>query len=124
MSTRNAAAPASARTYRNFIGGGWVEAEAPRTVPNFNPADTREVMGMIPLSSPDDARCGPPRNTALPPMPNGRSSSGTSNAARSPQASAAAPSPPPASTNTPASAAPCSGPTRRSDRESPRSATT
>ena len=53
MSTRNAAAPASARTYRNFIGGGWVEAEAPRTVPNFNPADTREVMGMIPLSSPD-----------------------------------------------------------------------
>jgi alpha-ketoglutaric semialdehyde dehydrogenase len=56
MSTQKAPAPGAARTYRNFIGGDWVEAEAPRTVPNFNPADTREVMGMIPLSSPDDAR--------------------------------------------------------------------
>ena len=57
MSTQKApAAPGAARTYRNFIGGEWVEAEAPRTVPNFNPADTREVLGMIPLSSPDEAR--------------------------------------------------------------------
>jgi aldehyde dehydrogenase (NAD+) len=56
MSTEKAPAAGAARTYRNFIGGDWVDAEAPRTVPNFNPADTREVMGMVPLSSPDDAR--------------------------------------------------------------------
>jgi aldehyde dehydrogenase (NAD+) len=56
MSTQKAPAPGSARTYRNFIGGDWVEAETPRTVPNFNPADTRDVMGLIPLSTPDDAR--------------------------------------------------------------------
>jgi alpha-ketoglutaric semialdehyde dehydrogenase len=56
MSTQKSPAPGSARVYRNFVGGDWVEAEAPRTVPNFNPADTREVMGLIPLSSPDDAR--------------------------------------------------------------------
>lgn len=42
--------------------------------------------------------------------------SATSNAARSPPASAAEHSPPPASTNTPASAARCSGPTQHSDR--------
>jgi len=47
---------ASVRTYRNFIGGEWVEAETERTVPNLNPADTREVMGWIPLSSTDDAK--------------------------------------------------------------------
>ena len=55
MSTRTEKG-ASVRTYRNFIGGEWVEAETERTVPNLNPADTREVMGWIPLSSIDDAR--------------------------------------------------------------------
>lgn len=42
--------------YRNFIGGEWVEAEASRTVPNKNPADTRQVLGQVPLSSTDDVR--------------------------------------------------------------------
>ena len=55
MSTRTAKG-ASVRTYRNFIGGSWVEAETEKTVPNLNPADTREVMGWIPLSSADDAK--------------------------------------------------------------------
>jgi acyl-CoA reductase-like NAD-dependent aldehyde dehydrogenase len=43
-------------TYRNFIGGEWVEAEASKTVPNLNPANTREVLGQVPLSSRDDVR--------------------------------------------------------------------
>jgi alpha-ketoglutaric semialdehyde dehydrogenase len=42
--------------YRNFIGGEWVEAEASRSVPNVNPANTREVLGQVPLSSRDDVR--------------------------------------------------------------------
>jgi hypothetical protein len=41
-------------------------------------------------SSPDGAPCGPPRNTACPPTPNGRNSSATSSAARSPPESAGA----------------------------------
>ena len=52
------------------------------------------------------------------------SSSATSNAARSPPAPAAARSAPPASTNTPASAARCSGPTPPNATGSSRSATT
>ena len=68
--------------------------------------------------------CGPARNTGSPPTPNGKSSSATSNAARSPPGSADAPSAPHASTNTPACAAPCTGPTQPSGPASPRSATT
>ena len=51
----SAAAPAGgrpeARTYRNYIGGQWVEGEADKTVPNLNPADTRDVLGHVPFSS-------------------------------------------------------------------------
>src|SRR5439155_17099774 len=42
--------------YRNFIGGEWVASESTRTTPNLNPADTREVLGQVPLSSADEAR--------------------------------------------------------------------
>jgi aldehyde dehydrogenase (NAD+) len=51
-----AAAEGAAKTYRNFIGGEWVAADADRTVPNLNPADTRDVLGLVPLSSATDTR--------------------------------------------------------------------
>jgi integrase len=75
-------------------------------------------------SSPAAGRCGPPRNTAPPPTPNGRNSSATSNAAKWPPAPAAEHSPPPASTSTAACDAPCTGQTPPSGTASPRSATT
>ncbi|HEY7412858.1 MAG TPA: aldehyde dehydrogenase family protein [Vicinamibacteria bacterium] len=43
-------------TYRNFIGGEWVASSAARTVPNLNPADTRDVLGHVPLSTADETR--------------------------------------------------------------------
>jgi methylmalonic acid semialdehyde dehydrogenase len=55
VSASAAGRPAS-RTYRNFIGGKWVEADAPKTVPNLNPADTRDVLGEVPFSSAEQAR--------------------------------------------------------------------
>jgi aldehyde dehydrogenase (NAD+) len=45
-----------AQRYRNFIGGEWVESNAERTVANVNPADTREVLGHMPLSSAEETR--------------------------------------------------------------------
>jgi acyl-CoA reductase-like NAD-dependent aldehyde dehydrogenase len=53
-----AAAPTAiaVKRYRNFVGGRWVEAESGRTVPNLNPADTRDVLGHVPLSSAEEAR--------------------------------------------------------------------
>ena len=51
-----AGAKAAAPTYRNFIGGKWVEAEADQTVPNLNPADTRDVLGHVPFSRAEQAR--------------------------------------------------------------------
>ena len=32
------------KTYRNFVGGQWASSESSKTVPNINPADTREVL--------------------------------------------------------------------------------
>jgi aldehyde dehydrogenase (NAD+) len=56
----SATAPAGGRsaprTYRNYIGGQWVDAEADKTVPNLNPADTRDVLGHVPFSSAEQAR--------------------------------------------------------------------
>ncbi|WP_328784890.1 tyrosine-type recombinase/integrase [Streptomyces canus] len=57
-------------------------------------------------SSPGAVPCGRPRNTAPLPMPSGRTFSATSNVASSPSGPAPAPTAPPASTSTPASAAP------------------
>jgi aldehyde dehydrogenase (NAD+) len=56
MSAAPGATAAKASTYRNFIGGEWAASESPRTVPNVNPADTREVLGQVPLSTADEAR--------------------------------------------------------------------
>ena len=66
----------------------------------------------------------PPRNTARPPTTNGRSSSVTSSTARSRWAPADAPTPPPASTSTPACVAHCSDPTPPNATGSSTSATT
>jgi aldehyde dehydrogenase (NAD+) len=44
------------KTYRNFIGGEWVASQSGRTTPNLNPADTNDVLGMVPLSTADEAR--------------------------------------------------------------------
>jgi aldehyde dehydrogenase (NAD+) len=41
--------------YRNFIGGEWADSRSSRTVPNLNPADTRQVLGEVPLSGADEA---------------------------------------------------------------------
>ncbi len=51
------------------------------------------------IHRPPPRHCAPARNTAPPPTRNGPSSSATSNAARSPSATAAAPTTPPASTS-------------------------
>ena len=44
------------RTYRNFVGGEWVTSGSPRSVPNVNPADTREVLGHVLLSTAEETR--------------------------------------------------------------------
>src|SRR5262249_49908875 len=44
------------KSYRNFIGGEWVASESARSVPNVNPADTREVLGHVPLSTAEETR--------------------------------------------------------------------
>jgi acyl-CoA reductase-like NAD-dependent aldehyde dehydrogenase len=52
-------APAQAvgvRPYRNFIGGAWVESASGKTILNWNPADTRDVLGLVPLSTAEEAR--------------------------------------------------------------------
>jgi aldehyde dehydrogenase (NAD+) len=47
---------AAPQTYRNFIGGEWVASEASKSTPNLNPADTRDVLGHVPMSTADEAR--------------------------------------------------------------------
>ena len=39
-------------TYRNLIGGRWVEG--PQLVQNLNPADTRDLVGTFVQGAPDD----------------------------------------------------------------------
>jgi aldehyde dehydrogenase (NAD+) len=44
------------KTYRNYIGGAWLESQSGKTVANINPAETHELMGQVPLSTADEAR--------------------------------------------------------------------
>src|SRR4051812_28663568 len=44
----------SAKAYKNFIGGGWVESRTGRTFENQNPADTRDVVGIFQASDQRD----------------------------------------------------------------------
>jgi aldehyde dehydrogenase (NAD+) len=46
----------STKRYRNFIAGEWVASQSDRTVANLNPADTREVLGQMPLSTAEETR--------------------------------------------------------------------
>jgi acyl-CoA reductase-like NAD-dependent aldehyde dehydrogenase len=48
--------PRSGKIYRNFIGGEWVASDSPKSVPNLNPADTREVLGSVPLSTAEETQ--------------------------------------------------------------------
>ena len=45
---------AQPRTYKNFIGGEWVESHTGQTFENLNPADTREVVGIFQKSDKRD----------------------------------------------------------------------
>jgi aldehyde dehydrogenase (NAD+) len=52
-------APAKAvavRPYRNFIAGEWVESASGKTTLNWNPADTRDVLGLVPMSNAEETR--------------------------------------------------------------------
>ena len=44
------------KPYRNFIGGEWVESKGAKSVLNMNPADFRDMLGIAPLSTADEAR--------------------------------------------------------------------
>jgi len=43
-------------TYRNFIGGKWLESASSRTVTNVNPANTDDILGTIRQATRDEAR--------------------------------------------------------------------
>src|ERR671933_3051445 len=42
--------------YRNFIGGAWVESASSRTFENVNPANTDDRLGVVKLSTREEAR--------------------------------------------------------------------
>jgi aldehyde dehydrogenase (NAD+) len=42
--------------YRNFINGEWLESVSGEQAPNINPADTDDIIGIIKLSTRDEAR--------------------------------------------------------------------
>jgi aldehyde dehydrogenase (NAD+) len=43
-------------TYRNFVNGGWVESTSTNTFENVNPANTDDVIGIVKLSTREEAR--------------------------------------------------------------------
>src|SRR5687768_3437358 len=43
-------------TYRNFIGGKWIESASTRTAPNINPANIEDVIGTIRQATREEAR--------------------------------------------------------------------
>ena len=42
--------------YRNFINGEWVESSSGKTIQNINPANTRDVIGTVKLSTREEAQ--------------------------------------------------------------------
>jgi alpha-ketoglutaric semialdehyde dehydrogenase len=48
------AGTAKTKTFKNFIGGEWVESRSGKTFENINPADTREVVGVFQRSNKED----------------------------------------------------------------------
>src|SRR5499426_4205523 len=43
-------------TYRNFIGGKWIESASTRTATNINPANTDDILGTIRQATREEAR--------------------------------------------------------------------
>ncbi len=43
-------------TFRNYIGGQWVESKSKKAFPNINPADTRETVGLFQASGAEDVQ--------------------------------------------------------------------
>jgi acyl-CoA reductase-like NAD-dependent aldehyde dehydrogenase len=43
-------------TYRNFVKGEWVESSSQKTNDNVNPANTEDVLGIVLLSTREEAR--------------------------------------------------------------------
>src|SRR5437762_8350662 len=43
-------------TYRNFIGGKWIESTSSKTVNNLNPANTDDVIGTVRQATREEAR--------------------------------------------------------------------
>src|SRR5919108_5270124 len=43
-------------TYRNFIGGRWIESDSAKRVNNTNPANTEDIIGTVRQATRDDAR--------------------------------------------------------------------
>src|SRR5919106_1994516 len=43
-------------TYRNFIGGKWIESASNRIAPNINPANTGDILGTIRQATREEAR--------------------------------------------------------------------
>lgn len=44
------------KVYRNYVGGEWQESSSEKTAPNLNPANTDDVLGIVRLSTRDEAR--------------------------------------------------------------------
>src|SRR5436309_2810714 len=44
------------QTYRNFIGGKWIESASSKTVNNINPANTDDVIGTVRQATREEAR--------------------------------------------------------------------
>ena len=44
------------KTYLNYIGGEWTSSASGKSTPNLNPAESHEVLGHVPASTPDEAR--------------------------------------------------------------------
>ena len=47
--------PTPPAVFPNFVNGKWVPSQSSRRVANMNPADTRQVMGEVPMSSAGEA---------------------------------------------------------------------
>src|SRR2546426_12373594 len=43
-------------TYRNFVGGKWIESASSRTVDNINPSNTGDIIGAVRQATREEAR--------------------------------------------------------------------
>jgi aldehyde dehydrogenase (NAD+) len=53
-SSSGSAARSSVKTYHNYIGGRWQPSASGEFFENYNPADTRDVVGRFPVSTKED----------------------------------------------------------------------